>query len=780
MDSEIKKKLAIFTLCLFFAMPLFQMANTFFLNQGVVFSNIGQIYTIVLLALLFYFSPAKIKNIYIVIGLAGVAFILLHKLNLRSLQPVSAIIIDCIQVVKLTAVGLFVSGLTVIIALLDLSSQKVLQVLRIALYVTVAIFVANIFLGMAGFGDAQYRLGFGYKGFFYSGNEFAVSFVVSAFALLYVLYTLKHKTEAFIVSVGLMIIGPIQGMKTVILGLFIAALLAPLAYLLTTKGRQIISKKLLFILGGIIGCAAGFAIVIALLFPTNPFFVRFQEIYARGGLISAITGERNQTVAHALTVYTDQFSFTQKMIGVGKTRTEQLVGQFYKYGTKAIEVDPVDLLLQFGLIGFLVFYGIWLTVILRCFKDRNYSALGINLLLFALSSLSGHIIFSAFVAIYWSLSFLLKPRNQNKSLPTVVFLGATEKGGIGTYMQLTAKHLNMANFSVVMIQTQTGQLLKTFFLFPIAIIKMKLAVLNSYVSGVPVIFHYHMATKGSFVRKFIFAILFRPFVDKQVLHLHGAKSSQFFEQLLRIPGSPLLLSFFFSLFDHIILVSKTLKSETQNVLQHHNVNYYSKRWTVLYNAIELPTKSIPVQPFKKGDVFNMLFVGRLVEQKNLPLLLTIADMLHKKNVSFHLTIAGDGPDMTDTKNRITKLKLQKHVSLIGWVDHEKVDTLYQRNHLFIITSRFESFGIVVLEAYKNGLPALTTKIGGLQDIVTKDTGFLFNPDNPEKAVDWVIDKIKHPAEFAKLQQLVQQYVKEFSYDAHIEELTALYTNTLRN
>ena len=102
------------------------------------------------------------------------------------------------------------------------------------------------------------------------------------------------------------------------------------------------------------------------------------------------------------------------------------------------------------------------------------------------------------------------------------------------------------------------------------------------------------------------------------------------------------------------------------------------------------------------------FCGRLVAQKNPEYLLHIFEDVHKKEPRTKLLMVGDGVMRKEIENQIRALHLQKSVIMTGAVSN--VENYMQAMDCFLVPSRFEGFGIVLLEAQAAGLPCFASKI----------------------------------------------------------------------
>ncbi len=132
----------------------------------------------------------------------------------------------------------------------------------------------------------------------------------------------------------------------------------------------------------------------------------------------------------------------------------------------------------------------------------------------------------------------------------------------------------------------------------------------------------------------------------------------------------------------------------------------------------------------KGKV--LLFVGRLVQQKNVPLLLEVFAIFRKKNPGARLLIAGSGPEEGNVKAKADALGLGKSVLFLGPVDYEQLPAYYQVSDCLVLTSKWEGLPLCILEALSTGIPVVGTAVGGLPEAIDEGkTGYLAGQEPEE-------------------------------------------------
>lgn len=120
----------------------------------------------------------------------------------------------------------------------------------------------------------------------------------------------------------------------------------------------------------------------------------------------------------------------------------------------------------------------------------------------------------------------------------------------------------------------------------------------------------------------------------------------------------------------------------------------------------------------EGDGFHVLFVGRMVRYKG-PVLavrafarfLELAD-----DVSAHMTLIGDGPEMADIVRTVESLGISRQVTLTGRLSRAEAVSAYETADVFLFPSVTEAAGNVYLEAMNAGLPMVVVRHGGGADV----------------------------------------------------------------
>lgn len=155
--------------------------------------------------------------------------------------------------------------------------------------------------------------------------------------------------------------------------------------------------------------------------------------------------------------------------------------------------------------------------------------------------------------------------------------------------------------------------------------------------------------------------------------------------------------------------------------------------SMLENAVDTARFAPPVQARRDSGALKVLFVGRLVAVKALPLLLDALAVLKAQGRSIELEVIGDGPMREDWQRHARQLQLDGCVHWLGARDAAGVVAAMQQADVFCLPSVRESGGAVLLEAMSCGLPVIGMDFGGPAEIVDAEVGWKLPMPDPQTA-----------------------------------------------
>jgi len=140
---------------------------------------------------------------------------------------------------------------------------------------------------------------------------------------------------------------------------------------------------------------------------------------------------------------------------------------------------------------------------------------------------------------------------------------------------------------------------------------------------------------------------------------------------------------------------------------------------------------------------RLLFVGRLVYQKGLDILLPALSEL--KHLPWELTVVGDGPYRGALEKEALALGISEHINFTGWQRNEELVRQYQEANIFVFPSRHEGMPNVILEAMACGLPVIATSIAGNEELVIHgETGLLVPTEDSINLLEVLSELLSDP------------------------------------
>lgn len=229
--------------------------------------------------------------------------------------------------------------------------------------------------------------------------------------------------------------------------------------------------------------------------------------------------------------------------------------------------------------------------------------------------------------------------------------------------------------------------------------------------------------------------------------------------------------FIYSRYSKIICISK----QVQNSLIKW-IPKTKEKTEVIYNSIPIHSKPVVYKLIKNYDV---LFVGRLVHQKGIRFLLEAVSILQNKYKKIiKVAIVGEGTLEKELKKMCEKLKINNSVEFLGF--QKDIDQIMKSSKVFVLPSRWEGFGIVLLEAMKNMLPIIATNVGGIPEIITDgNEGILIPKANSEILAESINKVLEDEKLRSKLiQNAYRKVQKKYSIERYTISLLNLYFNIL--
>ncbi len=188
-------------------------------------------------------------------------------------------------------------------------------------------------------------------------------------------------------------------------------------------------------------------------------------------------------------------------------------------------------------------------------------------------------------------------------------------------------------------------------------------------------------------------------------------------------------------------------------------------------------------PKKKefSEEIRFLFVGRLIKIKNIPFLLKGFEKVSKKYSNVSLHIVGDGEEREKLERLAGELGIREKVKFYGHIYKDELLKIYQNCHVFVITSEYENFPNVVLEAMACGLPVIATSVGGMvKQVKDGHTGFLVPLNKTYLLAEKMEFFLKNHQAILSFGKNAREFVlQNFSWKKTADKLEAIYRRLVK-
>lgn len=294
------------------------------------------------------------------------------------------------------------------------------------------------------------------------------------------------------------------------------------------------------------------------------------------------------------------------------------------------------------------------------------------------------------------------------------------------------------------------------------------------------------------LKEFLFKKIFKKYIQENglpdIIHLHSFMNGESAVWIKNKYNIPYVITEHYSGFARNTLSKKDLR---RAAYIFENADYrvaVSKQFSdLLQNKFELDFSYIPnivnteyFECGKKDDdnYFDYIHIAFLDTKKNQSMLINAFYRAFKTDKNIRLAIVGDGPEYNNLKNTIDSLGMQDQIRMYGRADREEVRTLLQQSDAFVLSSYYETFSIVVIEAMACGLPVIATKCGGPESIINSNKLGLLSDINEKALARELLKLYINRGEYDS--KFIRQYTEDnFSEEAIVKKLSSVYSRTIQ-
>jgi glycogen(starch) synthase len=175
----------------------------------------------------------------------------------------------------------------------------------------------------------------------------------------------------------------------------------------------------------------------------------------------------------------------------------------------------------------------------------------------------------------------------------------------------------------------------------------------------------------------------------------------------------------------------------------------------------------------------VLALGRAVAKKGFDLLVGAFALISERHPDVVLAIGGDGPALPGLERLIDQLGVKSRVMLLGRLSRPEVSAAMGSAEIFVMPSRLEPFGIVILEAWRAGRAVVATSRGGAPEFVDDgENGALVDPFDTAELAETLSRLLSEPARREALGEAGRRRVNDFSWQAIVPAYKRCYATAI--
>lgn len=292
-------------------------------------------------------------------------------------------------------------------------------------------------------------------------------------------------------------------------------------------------------------------------------------------------------------------------------------------------------------------------------------------------------------------------------------------------------------------------------------IKIALNLFENYIQkyGKPNIIHVHSMLYGGFAAQIIYEKYGIPYVITE-------HSSAFARNLI---GENTLRSL-----KPVVEQAKACLAVSQKFSEYLEEKFSHSVWQYIPNIVndEFFTP-VEVGGEANAEKIRIISVCHLNKNKNTALLLQAFSELLKQLPNIELVIGGDGEERNTLENLVNTLRIEHAVQFLGALTREQVKNEIHKSSLFVVSSFYETFGVVAIEALALGKPVVSTRCGGPESIINSDVGVLVENDSVSELANGILYVCMHLKDYDG-DALKKYCLESFSERAVVEKLTKIY------
>ena len=766
-------------------LPLLDLLTS--LNNRVIedFLSVGMIIKglviIIAFIYIFFFSVSKFKKVSICYYLVIIIYIIGYFLFKTDLLNLNFLIDELKYILKFTYFPILTFALLNIFDENSFNKKNMNKIMlfNLILYILIIMIPTLLDINFKSYSNSSYA---GSVGWYFSANEVS-TILLLLFPFIYPLLE-KHKLIFLLLFFLSLFTISLIGTKVTLFGIIIITFLIFITTVI--KKKKIFNDTVLItfcaFLITVVYMANNYSAMnlkssisaeesqeiieieneIAEYYEKNTFLNYFKN------LGSILLSDRDIYALNSYYIYNENFKIDYPFFGMGFSNTNRIDNPRVE---KLIEIDILDIFFHLGILAILILAFPLIYTIILYFKSRKEKKIKFNsnmffyimiiLLTMGISSTAGHTYLAPAVSIYISI-YLIYLINEFKTFEKgkiqknkIAILGLhLGYGGVENVITNTANMLSEKyEVEIILlykkfdfIPFKMNNNIKITYLMPMSSNRKEfkealktfniLKIIKEGLKATYILMRKNMVMKKAIINSDAKIIISTRYSFSKILNKYGRSEAIKIHQEHTYNVNTKYIKKLNNLtnMNYIMPVSKALLKNYTG-----KVNIKMKYIPLALNY--LPTKE-QISSLKTN---NLISVGRLEEEKAMDELIYLMNDLIKKDKTIFLNIFGDGSNKEKINNLISKFKLENNIKLWGFQPQEKIREIMTQSSLYLMTSKEESFGLVLIEAMSFGVPCIAySSAEGAKEIINSNIGYLIENRDREKYVEQAYNYLKLP------------------------------------
>lgn len=785
-----------------------------FLSVGMIIKGLA---IIIAYIYVFFLSASKFKKVSILYYSGIIIYIVGYFLFKSDLLNLNFLVSELKYILKFIYFPVLTFALLNIFDESGFEKDKLDKIMlwNLIFYILIIIIPTILDINFKSYSNSSYA---GSVGWYFSANEVS-SILLLLFPFIYVLLK-KHKVIFSLLFITSLFTISLIGTKVTLFGIIIITFLIFITIIVKKKKilNNIVIISFSAFLITIIYMSENYSVMnlknsisveetqetIEIENEISKYYEKNKFLSSIKNLGSILLSDRDVYALNSYYIYSESYRPSYLLFGMGFSNTDRISNSRVE---KLIEIDFLDIFFHLGLLAiFIVAFPFIYTFIIYLKKRKSetikfntniFFYLMIIFLTLGISSTAGHTYLAPAVSIYISIYFIyllneiksFEKRKINDSKITILGLhlgyGGVENA-ISNIANMLEEKYEVEVISLYRKKEEPFKFNKRVKIKHLMNItsnknefkkalknKQGLKILKEGIKSIYILLNKNYLLKKAIINSDSKIIISTRYSFSKILNKYGRDKTIKIHQ------------------EHTYNVNLQYIKKL-NYLQ--NINYImpvSKSILLKYkDKITINMKYIPLTldyyPNKSeiSDLNNnnLISIGRLENEKAMDELIYIMNGLTKNNKNVLLNIYGDGSNHQKLESLINEFKLEKNIKLWGFKPKKEIQDALKQSTLYLMTSKEESFGLVLIEAMSFGVPCIAySSAEGAKEIIKPNTGYLIDNRDRKEYINQIENYLKYSIrEKQEMGRNARKNINTYKFDTVKREWIKFINNIIKN